>query len=110
MSLGCGKPRILAQDVGPRTGGFPGVWRKSSATLKAETVASARVLRATIRYDELPMTFKLTAVCMKAPEGYLAFVEELPGAESFRESGRHAVYVNRRTRKSCRDLDVPEPG
>ena len=56
------------------------------------------------------MTFKLTAVCMKAPEGYLAFVEELPGAESFRESGRHAVYVNRRTRKSCRDLDVPEPG
>ncbi len=34
---------------------------------------------------------KLTAVCMKVPEGYVAFVEELPGAntqgESLEETG-----------------------
>jgi predicted RNase H-like HicB family nuclease len=31
---------------------------------------------------ESPMTMKLTAVYRKVPEGYIAFVEELPGANT----------------------------
>ena len=33
-------------------------------------------------YDELRMALELTAVFRKVPEGYIAFVEELPGANT----------------------------
>lgn len=73
--------------------------------------------------DRVVVTF--TAVYMKAPEGYVAFVEELPGAptqgatldearESLREAVDLVLEANRTLAeqsldKICRDLDVPEP-
>jgi predicted RNase H-like HicB family nuclease len=74
---------------------------------------------------------QLTAVYICVPEGYIAFVEELPGAntqgdtllEEARENLREAVALvleaNRElghreindflARKICRDLGIPEP-
>ena len=62
------------------------------------------------------MTF--TAVYMPVPEGYIGFVEEIPGAnsqgetlEEVRENLREAVQlVLEANRKICRELDIPEPG
>lgn len=77
------------------------------------------------------MKLELTAVFEKFAEGYIAFVEELPGANtqgatSLRTGPSHSVFVNRKTRKAstvprhreinehlawkiCRDLEVPPP-
>jgi predicted RNase H-like HicB family nuclease len=41
------------------------------------------------------MAMKLTAVFMKVPEGYVAFIEELPGANTQGETleqARHNLY------------------
>lgn len=72
------------------------------------------------------MDLQLTAVFRKVPEGYIAFIEELPGAntqgstmEEARASLKEAVLLvldaNRAMsegelrRKICRDLQVEEP-
>ena len=36
---------------------------------------------------------KLTAVYLKVPEGYIGFVEELPGAKEARENIREAIEM-----------------
>lgn len=70
------------------------------------------------------MTAEFTAVFRRVPEGYIGFVEELPGAntqgatlEEARENLREAVQLvleaNRALAEEelvCRDLDVLEPG
>jgi predicted RNase H-like HicB family nuclease len=50
--------------------------------------------------EDLPMTAEFTAVFRQVPEGYIAFVEELPGAntqgstlEEARENLREAVQL-----------------
>jgi predicted RNase H-like HicB family nuclease len=50
--------------------------------------------------DEIITAMKLTAIFMKVPEGYIAFIEELPGAntqgatlEEARENLRDAVAL-----------------
>jgi predicted RNase H-like HicB family nuclease len=57
---------------------------------------------------------ELTAVFVQVPEGYVAFVEELPGAntqgatlEEARENLREAVALV--IQAICRDLQVPPP-
>lgn len=67
----------------------------------------------------VPMTF--TAVFQKVPEGYVGFVEELPGANTqgkdldearanLREAVELVLEANRSiAKKICKDLDVPEP-
>jgi hypothetical protein len=78
------------------------------------------------------MKEQLTAVFQKVPEGYIAFVEELPGANAQGDtleqarSKLHSVYVNRKSgkvstvprhreineflaQKICRDLEIPKP-
>ncbi len=72
------------------------------------------------------MDLELTAVFRKVPEGYIAFTEELPGAntqgstmEEARANLKEAVLLvldaNRAmsddflARKVCRDLQVEEP-
>jgi predicted RNase H-like HicB family nuclease len=72
------------------------------------------------------MEAEFTAVYRRVPEGYIAFVEELPGAntqgaslEEARANLREAVQLvldaNRTlndflARKICKDLDVVTPG
>jgi predicted RNase H-like HicB family nuclease len=63
----------------------------------------------------------LTAVFQKVPEGFIGFVQELPGANSqgttleearssLEEAVRLVLEANRAlARKICRDLEVPEP-
>ncbi len=48
------------------------------------------------------MQLELTAVFQKVPEGYIGFVEELPGANTQGATLEEA-------RKICQDLDVPPP-
>ena len=48
------------------------------------------------------MDLTLNAVYLKVPEGYIAFVEELPGANTQGETLEEA-------RKICRDLQAAEP-
>ncbi len=73
------------------------------------------------------MEVQLTAVFKKVPEGYIGFVEELPGAntqgrtlEEARANLEEAITLvleaNRAlaendflARKICKDLDVPRP-
>ncbi len=70
------------------------------------------------------MTLEFTAVFRKVPEGYIAFVEELPGAntqgatleearsnlkEAVSSVPRHNEINNYLARKICRDLEVPQP-
>ena len=67
------------------------------------------------------MNLRLTKVFQKVPEGYIGFVEELPGANTQGETLEEAranleeaivlVLEANRTlaRKICRDLQVPEP-
>ena len=45
----------------------------------------------------MTIDMKLTAVYLKVPKGYIAFVEELPGANT-----QGATLI-------CKDLQVPEP-
>ncbi len=75
---------------------------------------------------------KLTAVFMKVPEGYIAFVEELPGAntqgatleearENLKEATAMVLEANRELAEKaiagkevtkepfCRDLGIPHP-
>jgi predicted RNase H-like HicB family nuclease len=63
---------------------------------------------------------ELTAIFQKVPEGFIGFVEELPGANSqgstleetrssLEEAVRLVLEANRTlARKICRDLDLPE--
>lgn len=44
----------------------------------------------------------LTAVYMEVSEGYVAFIEELPGANTQGEKLQEA-------RKICADLQIPKP-
>ena len=46
------------------------------------TFAQPIPLEPTSRYKMAAMTTKLTAVFERVPEGYIAFVEELPGANT----------------------------
>lgn len=55
---------------------------------------------ATSEYPKLAMQFEFTAVFEKVPEGYIAFVEELPGAntqgatiEEARENLKEAIQL-----------------
>jgi predicted RNase H-like HicB family nuclease len=57
-------------------------------------------VRTTNEYSRLAMQFEFTAVFEKVPEGYIAFVEELPGAntqgatiEEARENLKEAVQL-----------------
>lgn len=34
---------------------------------------------------------------------------EQNGCEFLREGGNHTIYVNRRARKVCKDLEIPPP-
>ena len=59
------------------------------------------------------MTIELTAVFREVPEGYIAFVEELPGAntqgatlDEARENLREAVLL---VVEANRALAIPEP-
>jgi predicted RNase H-like HicB family nuclease len=61
---------------------------------------------------------KLTAVFEKVPEGYIGFVEELPGAnvqertlDEAKQSLREVVLLinDFLARKICRDLGIPTP-
>jgi predicted RNase H-like HicB family nuclease len=65
------------------------------------------------------MTAEFTAVFRRVSEGYIAFVEELPGAntqgatlEEARENLREAVQLvlEANSREICRDLDISDPG
>jgi len=58
----------------------------------------------------------LPAVYLKTPEGYVAFVEELPGAntqgetlEEARENLREAVELVMEANRSLAAICVPEP-
>ncbi len=60
------------------------------------------------------MHVQLTAVFRRVPEGYIAFVEELPGAntqgetlEEARANLQEAVALV--LEANCRDLEVPRP-
>ncbi len=76
------------------------------------------------------MNIKLTAIFQKVPEGYIGFVEELPGANTQAETLEEArtnlveavtlvLEANRQltegelndflARKICRDLQIPKP-
>lgn len=67
------------------------------------------------------MDLQLTAVFRKVPEGYIGFVEELPGAntqgatlEEVRANLKEAVALvveanNDVAKKICKDLQVPQP-
>ena len=56
------------------------------------------------------------AVFRKVPEGYIGFVEELPGAntqgvtlEEARANLHEAVAMVLEAKKICKDLGIPEP-
>ena len=60
------------------------------------------------------MDLTLNAVYLKVPEGYIGFVEELPGAntqaatlEEARENLKEAIAV---VVEANRELRIPEPG
>lgn len=67
------------------------------------------------------MDLQLTVVFRKVPEGYIGFVEELPGAntqgatlEEVRANLKEAVALvveanNDVAKKICKDLQVPQP-
>jgi hypothetical protein len=54
---------------------------------------------------------ELTAVFRKVPEGYVAFIEELPGAKQRKVTTipRHRDVDEYLAKKICRDLGVREP-
>ena len=64
-------------------------------------------------YPELTMQLEFTAVYRKVPEGYVAFVEELPGAntqgatlEEARENLREAVELTLEANRALAEEDL----
>ena len=62
------------------------------------------------------MALEFTAVFRQVPEGYIGFVEELPGAntqgatlEEARANLHEAVAMVLEANKICKDLGIPEP-
>lgn len=59
------------------------------------------------------MKVKLTAVFRKVPEGYIGFVEELPGANTqgatLEKTRRNLAEAVRMILEANRELEVPEP-
>lgn len=56
------------------------------------------------------MDLQLTAVFRQVPEGYIGFVEEVPGANTQGATlPRHSGINDDLARKICKDLGVPPP-